>query len=59
MTLPQARPWRMVHVHVYRPVRFEANADNWASYRPTPPCPPSMPTTNSCGTRRSTKGQAP
>lgn len=58
MTLPQARPWRMVHVHVYRPVRFEANADNWASYRPTP-----LPTIDAydqtCGTRRSTKGQAP
>lgn len=48
----------MVHVHVYRPVRFEANADNWASYRPTP-----LPTVDAyvqtCGTRRSTKGQAP
>ncbi|MET9659990.1 hypothetical protein [Streptomyces sp. NPDC006510] len=48
----------MVHVHVYRPVCFEANADNWASYRPTP-----LPTVDAYDQllrhRRSTKGQAP
>ncbi len=28
MTVRQDRPWRVVHVRVYRPVHFESYADN-------------------------------
>lgn len=35
MTVPQGRPWRVVHVRVYRPVHFEANADSHQAIKVT------------------------
>lgn len=44
MTLPQARPWRMVHVHVYTARCALKRTPTTGRATARHPCPPSMPT---------------